>query len=346
MTISSGTVSTADLRVHYLQAGSGDHPVILLHGFPQTSHQWRHQLVALAEAGFAAFAPDNRGFGGTDKPGVRVSRELLAADVLRFADALGIERFTLVGHDWGGIIAFKTAIDHPDRVTRLALLDTLCTVWSPAAVHGWWFKAEGLAEEFFARHHRTFIEVLFGGADAAPLGGRPESPWPVPPGPRPRPPWIDDADLAHYVEAFRDPAVWAHAISYYRYALPFHLVIPDPQATHGERYRSLSEREVEAMWRHPDGLERHPWWNEPVDYGPQDRHKRYPHPALWLYGAYLGGAIEQGRTEVPRGNAFVEQFSRFFPDLRARSVAAGHFLGEEAPGYVNEQLIAFCTGVI
>jgi len=211
VTIHEGYVQTVDLRVHERTTApdgepAGD-PVVLLHGFPQTGHQWRHQQEALALAGYATFAPDNRGFGGTDKPLVRVSRALLAQDVVNYLDAKGIERCTLVGHDWGGIIAFKTAIDHPTRVARLALLDTLCTVWSPQAVHGFWFKAAGRAESFFEHHHRAFIEVLFGGRDAAVLGGRPESPWPVPHGARERPSWIDADDLAHYVDAFRDPHV-------------------------------------------------------------------------------------------------------------------------------------------
>lgn len=347
MSVMSMNVQTADLHVHYLQAGTGDRPVVLLHGFPETSHQWRHQLPALADAGYAAFAPDNRGFGGTDKPGVRVSRDLLADDVIRFLDAVGIERCALVGHDWGGIIAFKTAVDHPDRIERLALLDTLCTVWSPLAVHGYWFKVEGLAEEFFADHARDFIEVMFGGKDAACLGGRPRNPWPVPPGERPRQPWIGDDDLRHYVDAFADPLVWEHAISYYRYALAFHEVESDPLLPHGERFRSLSEAEVASMWLNPDGLEHDERYRtHHFDFGPEDRHKRFPHPTLWMYGAYLGGALEQGKTSIPSGTPFLDQFPRYFPDLRARSVGAGHFLGEEAPAYVNDTLLAFLAGSI
>src|SRR5262245_54747771 len=159
MATRTGFIQTADLRVHERTSGTGD-PVVFLHGFPQTGHQWRHQIDAVSAAGYAAFAPDNRGFGLTDKPGARVSRSMLAQDVVNYLDAHGIGTCTLVGHDWGGIIAFKTAIDHPDRITRLVLIDTLCTVWSPQGPHGWWFKVPGLAEELFERHHRDFIEVL------------------------------------------------------------------------------------------------------------------------------------------------------------------------------------------
>src|SRR5215211_694531 len=192
--VESRWFDTTDLRVHALVAGGAQpgEPVVLLHGFPQTSYEWRHQLPALAAAGHPSFAPDNRGFGRTDKPRVRISRELLADDVMRFLDAAGIERAALVGHDWGGVIAFKAAIDHPDRISRLALLDSLCTVWSPRAVHGYWFKAEPWPEEFFAGHAADFIDVVFAGRDASILGARPSSPWPVPAGERPRPDWVDD----------------------------------------------------------------------------------------------------------------------------------------------------------
>jgi pimeloyl-ACP methyl ester carboxylesterase len=338
-------VQTRDLRVHYLQEGTGD-PVLFLHGFPETSHQWRHQIRAVTAAGYAAFAPDNRGFGKTDKPGARVSRSLLADDVVNFLDAVGIEQCALVGHDWGGMIASKVLLDHPDRFTRVALLDTIMTVWPRLALHGYWFKAEGLAEEFFAAHHRDFIDVLFGGKDAACLGTWPANPWPIPPGDRPRAEWVSGDDLAHYVDAMSDPEVWAHAISYYRYALPFHEVHDDPAAPHGERYVSLSESEVAAMWLHEGGIAESPRFQQhDFDFGPEDRHKRYAGPGLWLYGAYLGqGTMDEGKATIPSGHPFFDQFSRYLPDLRARSVGAGHFLGEERPEYVNECLLAFLRG--
>jgi haloacetate dehalogenase len=170
----SAFVQMRDLRMHYLQASTGE-PVILIHGFPETSFAWRKQFPALSER-YAVFAPDTHGLGRTDKTDIRVSRHLLAANVVAFMDALGIGRAAVVGHDWGGIIAFKLAIDWSERVGRLALLDTLCTVWAPRAVHGYWFKATPLPEEFFARFHRPFIEAIFTGRTATELPGRPASP--------------------------------------------------------------------------------------------------------------------------------------------------------------------------
>jgi pimeloyl-ACP methyl ester carboxylesterase len=100
-------------------------PVVLLHGFPEFSYSWRNQLPALAAAGFRAIAPDLRGYGRSPKPPrVRDYRiELLAADVL---DLIGREcggRAHLVGHDWGGVIAWWVAMHHPDAVERLVILN-------------------------------------------------------------------------------------------------------------------------------------------------------------------------------------------------------------------------------
>jgi pimeloyl-ACP methyl ester carboxylesterase len=141
-----------------------------------------------------------------------------------------------------------------------------------------------------------------------------------------------------------------HAISYYRYALPFHIVHEDPSASHGERFEFLSESKVAEMWLHPEGLEKHPLYVNYMDYGPEDRHKTYPNPALWMFGSYL--ARSRGTEPpaarpvgwVPSGNPFSDQFSRYFPDLRAVPVNAGHFFPEEAPEETNATLRHFLAG--
>jgi len=327
-------IQTRDLRMHYLQAGTGD-PVIFIHGFPETSFEWRHQLDHFADR-YACFAPDTRGYGGTDKPGIRCTRSLLAQDIVNFMDALGLEQAAVVAHDWGGIIAFKLAIDWPERVTRLALLDTLCTVWTPVGVHGYWFKAAPYPEELFASHHEGFIETIFAGGASQPLPGRPHSPWSGSGGAR----WASADVVSEYKRAFADPLSHFHAVSYYRHALPFHLVTPDAAATHGERFEFLSEQAVAAMWLHPQGLEEHPLYPNYLDYGPEDRHKRYTRPVLWAFGSgpATGAA---GRSGVPHGNPFLDQFSRYFPDLRGCSIAGGHFFPEENPQATNATLAAF-----
>jgi pimeloyl-ACP methyl ester carboxylesterase len=254
-----------------------------------------------------------------------------------------------VAHDWGGIVAFKLAIDWPERVTRLALLDTLCTVWTPGGVHGYWFKAAPNPEQFFAEYHAEFIETVCGATPARPLPGRPLSPWQS--AARPGGGWATPEDIAHYKKAFADPASHAHAISYYRYALPFHVVHEDATASHGERFESLSEQQVAEMWLHPEGLEKHPLYANFMDYGPEDRHKTFPNPTLWMFGSYLSrsrGTEAEGRPEdwIPSGNPFSDQFTRYFPDLRARAVEAGHFFPEEAPDVTNGHLRAFLSGTI
>ncbi len=111
---------------------------------------------------------------------------------------------------------------------------------------------------------------------------------------------------------------------------------------------ALDEAAVAEMWLHPAGLPEHPRYVHYMDYGPEDRATRFPRPALWLYGHYLGrggsATTTSARTEPPTGNPFVDQFSSYFPQLTAHSVAAGHFLGEEAAPYVNETLAGFLGG--
>jgi hypothetical protein len=88
-----------------------------------------------------------------------------------------------------------------------------------------------------------------------------------------------------------------------------------------------------------------------MDYGPEDRHKTFPNPALWMFGQYLArsrGTSGEGQPvdHVPSGNPFADQFTRYFPDLRARRVDAGHFFPEEAPAITNDTLRAFLSGSI
>jgi pimeloyl-ACP methyl ester carboxylesterase len=121
----TATVPVGDMRFTAEIAGpaAGD-LVLLLHGFPQTRHTWRAELQALADAGYRACAPDQRGYSAGARPSGRDAYRIenLVADVLAMADALGAERFHLVGHDWGGHIAWSTAALHPDRIQTLAVL--------------------------------------------------------------------------------------------------------------------------------------------------------------------------------------------------------------------------------
>jgi len=100
-------------------------PTILLHGFPEFWFGWRHQIGPLAEAGLRVIVPDQRGYGLSDRPqGVSAYHlDRLAGDVLALADACGFATFRLVGHDWGGLVAWWLASRHPERIERLAILN-------------------------------------------------------------------------------------------------------------------------------------------------------------------------------------------------------------------------------
>ena len=112
------------LRFHSVEAGSGP-LVVLLHGFPEFWYSWRYQITALAEAGFHVLAPDLRGYNHSDKPlGTSEYRlDLLADDVAGFIRERGDQSAIVVGHDWGGAIAWKVASAYPELVERLVILN-------------------------------------------------------------------------------------------------------------------------------------------------------------------------------------------------------------------------------
>src|SRR5262249_5319827 len=114
------------VRLHAVAAGPPTGPlVVLLHGFPEFWYGWRHQPGPLAAAGFRVSAPGQRGYNLSDKP-PRVrdyATDALARDVVRLIDGLGAGTAAVVGHDWGGAVAWWVGIRHPDRVSRLAVLN-------------------------------------------------------------------------------------------------------------------------------------------------------------------------------------------------------------------------------
>jgi pimeloyl-ACP methyl ester carboxylesterase len=117
-------VHANDLRVHYVTAGDGE-PVLFLHGFPEFWYGWRNQLPALADAGYRAIAPDLRGYNRTERPEeieqYRIDR--LVEDVVALVERLCDGSATIVGHDWGGGIAWEVAGRRPEVVDRVAVLN-------------------------------------------------------------------------------------------------------------------------------------------------------------------------------------------------------------------------------
>jgi pimeloyl-ACP methyl ester carboxylesterase len=117
---------------------SDGRPVVFLHGFPQTSWSWHHQLEALGAAGYRALAFDQRGYShGARPPEVDDYRiDALVDDVLAVADTQGMARFDLVGHDWGAMVAWTTAARHPERIRTLAAVSVPHPVAFAAALRG------------------------------------------------------------------------------------------------------------------------------------------------------------------------------------------------------------------
>jgi haloacetate dehalogenase len=132
-------VPVADgVSLHVAVGGSGP-VVVLLHGFPQTHLMWRHVAADLARD-HTVICPDLRGYGGSDKPvdvdPTTYAKRTMAADVVALARVLGHERFALAGHDRGALVAFRAALDHPEKITHVACLDVLPTLDMWEAMHG------------------------------------------------------------------------------------------------------------------------------------------------------------------------------------------------------------------
>ncbi|HVJ53029.1 MAG TPA: alpha/beta hydrolase [Aliidongia sp.] len=116
-------VDSNGIRMHLAEQGEGP-AVILCHGWPESWYSWRHQMAALAEAGYRAIAPDQRGYGQTEAPAAVEAYHMLnlTADIVGMVDALGIEQATIAGHDWGSPVAWNCALLRPDIFRRLILL--------------------------------------------------------------------------------------------------------------------------------------------------------------------------------------------------------------------------------
>src|SRR5262249_47741142 len=122
-TVSHRFIETNGIRMHLAEQGQG--PLVLLcHGFPESWYSWRHQLSALAAAGYHAVAPDQRGYGQTDRPEpIEAYTTLhLVGDIVGVLDALGEKQAIIVGHDWGANVAWNAALMRPDRFPAAIVL--------------------------------------------------------------------------------------------------------------------------------------------------------------------------------------------------------------------------------
>lgn len=204
------TLEIRGLRFHVTFAGPKDGaPLLLLHGFPEFWYGWRHQIPALAEAGYRVIVPDQRGYNLSDKPRriAEYRAEVLTEDILGIIDALECDRVSLVGHDWGGAVAWGVASRFTERIDRLTVLN--CP--HPAVMHrhllrnprqmlrSWyilyfqlpWLPEFGMRARSWLSLSRTLQKMSQGGS-------------------------FTDDDLAHYRMAWSQPGAMTAMINWYR----------------------------------------------------------------------------------------------------------------------------------
>lgn len=170
-------VRLPELTINYASAGAGP-PVLLLHGHPQTHVAWRKVAPRLVAAGYRVIAPDLRGYGDSDKPEsdpshLPYSKRVMAADQIALMKHLGHPMFSVVGHDRGGRVAHRLALDFPDAVDRIAVLDIAPTLTMYAKTdqefatrYFWWFfliQPDGLPEKMIASDPEYFLRRHIGG---------------------------------------------------------------------------------------------------------------------------------------------------------------------------------------
>ena len=121
VTFSHHMASVNGIQLHYVIGGKGD-PVVLLHGWPQTWYEWRHVMPALAE-NYTVIVPDLRGLGDSSKPATGYDGNTTAEDIYQLVNQLGFNEIFLVGHDVGAQTAYSYAVDHPNNVTKMVIMD-------------------------------------------------------------------------------------------------------------------------------------------------------------------------------------------------------------------------------
>ena len=205
--LAARTIRVGEIALNVIDTGAGP-AVVLLHGFPDRALLWRHQILALREAGYRVIAPDLRGFGDSDRPpnvaDYTVSHSV--DDVLGLLDILGVEQFRLAAHDWGATVGWVLASTHPDRVLRYAAL----SVGHPSAIGAagfeqkqrtWymlWFNFPGIAEaQMPERDWQWYREWAFDGASRD-----------------------SDTDLERQLTDLQRPGALTSAMNWYRANIP------------------------------------------------------------------------------------------------------------------------------
>lgn len=303
------TLSVNGIQMHVAELGEG--PLVLLcHGWPEYWGSWRHQLRALAAAGYHAVAPDMRGYGHTDAPNDIAAYSImhLVGDVVALVAALGEEQAYLVGHDWGATVAWQAALMRPDVFPRVAALSVparvrsqqppLQALRSAGQSDFYWiyFQEPGVAEAEFERDpaetmRRLMVSVKRQNGLRVPAGtGFLDGAEP----PGALPPWLPQADLDRLVGEFRRTG--------FRGGLNW--------------YRNMDRN-----------------WELSAPFAGARIHQ----PALFIAGS-LDGVIRG-----PMGEAALAQLPQMVPGLRRQVLidGAGHWINEERPDAVNAELLRF-----
>jgi pimeloyl-ACP methyl ester carboxylesterase len=310
-------VDAGGLAMHIAEAGSGP-LVLLLHGFPESWYSWRHQLPALAAAGYHAVAPDQRGYGRTGGPDEAAKYTMLhlAGDVIALMDALGAQQAVLAGHDWGAPVAWNTALLRPDRVRGVVGLSVPYTPRGstpPVATlrelytdgfYICYFQRPGLAEAEFSRDPRTtFRRLLSAASGDGPVGGVPVVPagggfLDLCPEPGELPGWLTETDIDFFAAQFAESG----------FARPLNW------------YRSMDlSWELMAAWKHA-----------PVT----------------VPAAFLAGDRDL-TVSLLGGPSLLEHLKAVVPGLRdARLIpGCGHWIQQERPEEVSQTMLGFLAGL-
>jgi pimeloyl-ACP methyl ester carboxylesterase len=315
-------VDVNGIRLHVAQEGPREGPlVVLLHGFPESWHSWRHQFGPLAEAGFRVVAPDQRGYGRSDRPGDVASYSILhlVGDVVGLVHALGEERAFVVGHDWGAPVAWHTALLRPDVVRGVAGLSVpppfrgeeppLRAMRERFGGRFYWnyFELPGVADAEFARDTRGSLRrLLYSASGDAPDAGRPEGAlvdldrgWLADmTDPEVLPPWLTEEDLDELTESYAEG--FTGALNWYR--------------------------NLDRNWELTA-----PWHGATVST-----------PALYVYGDRDLVPSFPGTPEL------IAKLPQLMPALRRDPVVlpgCGHWTQQERPDEVNAALLEFLTGL-
>jgi pimeloyl-ACP methyl ester carboxylesterase len=273
-----GFIEANGLRFHYAEAGSGP-LVLLLHGFPEFWYGWRRQIPALAEAGFRVVAPDLRGYNTSDRPlePAQYALPVLVDDVIALIAALGESSASVVGHDWGGVIAWYAAMKSPSAFQRLAILNAphpaayereLRTFSSQLLRSGYalFFQLPVLPEALFRTANFALLRRVLTGGPAS-----------------------DAADIDRYIEAFSLPGALTAPLNYYRAAVRFAR----------PRCKRIVTRTL-VLWGDRDPYLRPTLATGLEDWVDDVRVQRFPHADHWLHHRESDG-VNRALIEFLRG---------------------------------------------